>query len=555
MKLKDLPISWKLFLVIAVFALGFLLFGALALDTLTRYRINGPLFQRIIQGKDVVADVLPPPSYLVEAYLVVLQMIDETDPAKFLALTERSRDLRVQFLDRQEYWDKNLEAGPLRDTLIIRSQKSALQFLTVRDDEVIPALRRGERDAARKIALEKLKPLYDEHREAVDEVVRLANARVAADGALLLESDEQIRKRTQNLMILGVSFLVLASALGLLIARNITDLISRNVVVIDQIRSGNLVPRVKVDSQDELGRMGASLNQALDRMATLICSVQRSGIEVAGASTRLAASAKDQEASASEQAASTMEVVSSAREIAATTKELVDTIAQVDQVFNHTAAAASQGRLGVAAMRSSMDLMLEAAGSIMAKLSILTEKAANITTMITTINKVADQTNLLSLNAAIEAEKAGEYGRGFGVVAVEIRRLADQTGIATQDIEQMNSEMQSSVSTAVLGMNKFTEEIRQGVREVHQVAEQLSQIIEQVQNLSPRMDMVNHGMQTQLLGSRQISEAMSQLGQVAQQTAENVRQSTASVQQLRSTAQTLHANVSLFTVDAGEAPE
>ena len=92
-----------------------------------------------------------------------------------------------------------------------------------------------------------------------------------------------------------------------------------------------------------------------------------------------------------------------------------------------------------------MRQVMDAAGSINAKLAVLNEKAGNINQVVTTITKVADQTNLLSLNAAIEAEKAGEYGRGFAVVATEIRRLADQTAVATYDIEQMVKEIQSAV--------------------------------------------------------------------------------------------------------------
>ncbi len=110
-----------------------------------------------------------------------------------------------------------------------------------------------------------------------------------------------------------------------------------------------------------------------------------------------------------------------------------------------------------------------------AKLAILNEKAGNINQVVVTIVKAADQTNLLSLNAAIEAEKAGEYGRGFAVVATEVRRLADQTAVATYDIEQMVREIQSAVSAGVMGMDKFSEEVRRGMAEVRQVGEQLSQ--------------------------------------------------------------------------------
>src|SRR5258708_22470883 len=110
---------------------------------------------------------------------------------------------------------------------------------------------------------------------------------------------------------------------------------------------------------------------------------------------------------------------------------------------------------------------MEASGSITAKLAVLSEKTTNINSVVTTITKVADQTNLLSLNAAIEAEKAGEYGLGFAVVAMEIRRLADQTAVATYDIEKMVKEMQSAVAAGGVGVDKFFQEMvrrLQGVR-------------------------------------------------------------------------------------------
>ena len=113
-----------------------------------------------------------------------------------------------------------------------------------------------------------------------------------------------------------------------------------------------------------------------------------------------------------------------------------------------------------------MRQLAESTGSIGSKLSVISERAANINLVVTTITKVADQTNLLSINAAIEAEKAGEYGLGFLVVAREIRRLADQTAVATLDIERMVKEMQYSVSAGVMEMDKFSEQVRQVVGEV-----------------------------------------------------------------------------------------
>src|SRR5262249_7447528 len=141
------------------------------------------------------------------------------------------------------------------------------------------------------------------------------------------------------------------------------------------------------------------------------------------------------------------------------------------------------------------------------------------------ITKVADQTNLLSLNAAIEAEKAGEYGRGFAVVATEIRRLADQTAVATYDIEQTVKEIQAAASAGVMSMDRFSEAVRRGMREIQQVGDQLSQIIQQVQALAPRFQVVNEGMQAQALGAEQITNALAQLGEAVQQTVESLRES------------------------------
>ena len=178
---------------------------------------------------------------------------------------------------------------------------------------------------------------------------------------------------------------------------------------------------------------------------------------------------------------------------------------------------AGSGQSAIANMEATMRQIMEASGAVTAKLAVLSEKTANINSVVTTITKVADQTNLLSLNAAIEAEKAGEYGLGFAVVAMEIRRLADQTAVATYDIEKMVKEMQSAVAAGVMGMDKFSDEVRRGVEEVRQVSAHLAQIIDQVQLLTPRFQMVNEGMHAQASGAQQISDTMEATGRCGRQ--------------------------------------
>ena len=166
----------------------------------------------------------------------------------------------------------------------------------------------------------------------------------------------------------------------------------------------------------------------------------------------------------------------------------------------------------------------------------------------TTITKVADQTNLLSINAAIEAEKAGEYGLGFLVVAREIRRLADMTAVATLDIERMVKEMQYSVSAGVMEMDKFSEQVRKVVGEVAQIGSQLGQIISGTHGLDQRFNQVTEGMRVQSQGAEQIREAMSRLSEAANQTSLSLREFNKATERLRDAVGGMKDEVSRFTL-------
>ena len=279
---------------------------------------------------------------------------------------------------------------------------------------------------------------------------------------------------------------------------------------------------------------------------SLIQQVQQSGIQVNSSATEIAATSKQQQATATEIAATTSEVGATASRISATSKELARTVEDVSTVATQTSALAQSGQGSLERMKASMQQIGEASNLINSRLALLSEKAANIGMVVTTINKVADQTNLLSLNAAIEAEKAGEHGRGFAVVAREIRRLADQTAVATFDIEQLVKEMQSAVSAGVMGMDKFSEEVRRGGESVGQVTTQLTEIIDQVQTLTPSFEAVNEGVQSQSISAQQISDALAQLSVAAQQTADSLRQSNMAIDQLNDAARGLQSGVSRF---------
>ena len=344
--------------------------------------------------------------------------------------------------------------------------------------------------------------------------------------------------------------LLLALASGYVLVQAINRPLAKLVSAVEVMRTGNFSKKLSLDRQDEFGILADGLNLMTSDLTVLIGKVQTSGLQVNTSSTEIAATSQEQLSTANEIAATTSEIGATSKQISATSKELVHTMKEVADVAEKTTALANSGQTGLIRMKTTVQQIMQASTSINDRLTVLSEKAGNIGTVVTTITKVADQTNLLSLNAAIEAEKAGEYGRGFAVVATEIRRLADQTAVSTSDIEQTVKEMQSAVAAGVMGMDKFSEEVRKGVDVVQQVSEELSQIIQQVQTLTPSFEAVSEGMQSQSLGAQQISDSLSQLSEAAKQTVDSMRQSNLAIDQLNDAARGLQSGVSRFTLEA-----
>lgn len=405
----------------------------------------------------------------------------------------------------------------------------------------------GSKENARRIFNTQLTPAWETGGLAVLKIVD--DNKSVAD-----QSAENIRKSVETTRIVLLVMLLIAAVAAVLagywLLRAVTTPMAKVLQVVDIMRTGDLTQRLQLNRADEIGALEAGFNRMTDELTALVGQAQKSAVQVTTSVTEIAATSREQQATANETAATTTEIGATSREIFATSRDLLRTMNEVSEVAGQSAALAGTGHAGLTRMEETMRLVMEAAGSVNAKLAILNEKASNINQVVATITKVADQTNLLSLNAAIEAEKAGEYGRGFAVVATEIRRLADQTAVATYDIEQMVKEIQSAVAAGVMGMDKFSEEVRRGMLDVQNVGGHLTQIIQQVQALAPRFSMVNEGMQTQATGAEQITQALTQLSEAAQQTAESLRQSTQAIDDLTHVANSLRTGVSRFKVTA-----
>jgi len=350
-------------------------------------------------------------------------------------------------------------------------------------------------------------------------------------GALITEVDALLAKRVadlklQNYLIIALVLagLGIGSWIALLLMRESNRFFKEVYNAVLNFSSGDLSSRAPPVHDAALEEMRLLLNALGEVFESLIAQLQKSGVQLTTATTQIAAAAKHQEGTVFQQEATVKQILVTAGEISTTAKDFAKTMNSVSETAEDTSQMANKGQSGLNKMEETMRQMVEASGNIASKLAVLNEKAGAITGVITTITKVADQTNLLSLNAAIEAEKAGEQGKSFAVIAREIRRLADQAANATLDIERMINEMMSAVSEGVMGVDKFTEEIRSGVEQVSAVGKLLGQIIERVREVAANFENVNKGMQAQSLGAEQINESILQLNEAAQQTTRSIRQ-------------------------------
>ncbi len=321
---------------------------------------------------------------------------------------------------------------------------------------------------------------------------------------------------------------------------------------VNGVARGDLNQRIEWQGEDAIAQLAQGVQGMIDNLNKLALQIQEAGVQVASIAGEITASMAQLENSAMKHAAATEQIASTATEISATTWELARTVDEVAGVAEQASETAVNSHAGLARMEAMMHDLAEYSGRVADRLDALSEKASGIGSVVTTIAKVADQTNLLSLNAAIEAEKAGDSGRGFAVVATEIRRLADQTAVSTLDIEQMIQEMQTAVDTGVGAVKSFTGLVQQAVAEVKAVSQQQTEIITQVEALGPRFESVRQAMHVQSQGGEQINAAMSELNANTQQAVKALHLVRLEVHKLGDAARALHASVSSLKVNKRE---
>lgn len=598
--IKNLKVSQKLGIMMSFFVLGFLIFGTYCYFSFSQVKVNGPIYNNIVQGKDLIADILPPPEYIIESYLLVLQMINETDKVSLENLYNRSKALKSDYETRHQVWVNALQPGKLKSILIEESYNPAVDFFNIRDKQFIPLIKAGDQKKAEKLAYGIMKQKYEQHRLKIDEVVKLSTK---MNQDLENMASNTVVSIIFGMIMFGLLITLLTFTLWIVILRSFKPLHNVTSILKDISEGeGDLTRRIEIDSQDEIGDMAKYFNMFIDKLQYMVKNISSTTLLLSDSSKNLLHISTDMEASseitkekslsvrksvgditksisgaadATTDTSDNMQVVaSSVEEISATVRNLAtasqktsngienisDLASQISANTNNVSESSKEVSTSVSHVATAVkeiDISLSEISKNCSRSIIITsdaEKKAkdtntiitkldisskNIEKIINVINNIADQTNMLALNASIEAAGAGEAGKGFAVVASEVKQLAKQTAESTDQISMQIEDMQDNMSGAVKAVETITEVIDEITIITNTIASAVTQQSATTGNI----------LNAVVKASEKVNQITLQIGEIAQ----NTRNTAISISDASKGVKDIASSSSELSIAANEA--
>jgi methyl-accepting chemotaxis protein len=336
---------------------------------------------------------------------------------------------------------------------------------------------------------------------------------------------------------------VMATAMG----RAISTAIVRMLTQMQEIAANNLsVDDIQVDSDDEIGQASLALNTMKNNLRDVIQMIATTAERVASASEEISSAANEQSQSAKAQKDQTSQVAVAMQEMSATVRQVSDNSASATEASRQAAESAREGGGIVEDVLGKMRGIADSVQGTARKMEELGKSSLQIGRIAGVIDEIADQTNLLALNAAIEAARAGEHGRGFAVVADEVRKLAEGTTSATKEIAQMIKSIQDGTKTAVGAMQEGSTQVEVGVKFTGRAGESLKQIIQMSERVGEMIVQIATAATEQSKASEEINQNMERIATLVNESADGAQHSANACRNLSGLALDLQKMVGNF---------
>ena len=488
---KSMKIKSKLALLVAAFTLAFATFWLVSYLTVQAVKVKGPYYNEIVDGKDLIADVLPPPEYLIESYLVARQIADPNYRSNLATLTTKSRQLQADYNTRHEFWVNRLPREGeddihLRTAMLETSYQPAMRFLDTVRERLIPAAQKGDYPAAKALIYGSLQNDYNAHRAAIDDVVEMASTR---NKRVEAEVEHTVAQRSLMMMLIGISIILLA-----------------------------------------LVGIGIYLNR----------SISNALLETAGAlsstSSQIASTIEEHERTAIHQSAAVHQTTATMDELDASFNQTAEMVSTAADTAQQAATVAQNGIQTVNQTRDAMVSLKEKVGIIAQQIVSLSAQTSQIGNITSLVSDLANQTNMLALNAAVEAARAGEHGRGFTVVASEIRKLADESKKSAERINALVEDIQKATNSTVMATEEGTKTVDQSIRLAEDTVRAFDMVRSSCASASDAAQQTLLSVPQQVTAVKQVLISMDSLNTGARETADGIGQTKVGVENLRVTA-------------------
>lgn len=353
-----------------------------------------------------------------------------------------------------------------------------------------------------------------------------------------------------RILIVGLVVALIASVASCLFAVNLIRPVLRLLERCKQIAAGDLTGEaLVVKSQDEIGQVSEATNQMTQSLRDLVSEMTHASDNVAAAATEIAASSEEMAAGMDTQSDQIMQISSSIEQMSASVVEVARKSSDASNAAAEAGQAAKEGGAVVSETIDGMGAIDQAVTASSDSVKELGQLGEQIGAVIEVINDIADQTNLLALNAAIEAARAGEHGRGFAVVADEVRKLADRTTKATEEVGQSITAIQTGTNDAVQRMQSGTEQVKIGVQRATVSGENLQRIVANAENVSAMVQSIAAAAEEQSASSEQVSNSAEQIASVAQEAGRGAGQAAQAATDLSEKAEQMRSMVGRFKIN------
>jgi methyl-accepting chemotaxis protein len=347
---------------------------------------------------------------------------------------------------------------------------------------------------------------------------------------------------------------LLCALIGTLLTRAIAPRLVTALAALERLASKDMTAEVTVDGADEIGRVGDAINSCAAALRIVLQSVAQAAETLSAATTEISTRAVQSAGNANTQSSKTNQIAAAAQEMTATIGEISHNAECAAHASRESAETATQGGSVMQSAAATMEKISAATSSVSHKMESLAHRSEEIGKVVNVIQEISEQTNLLALNAAIEAARAGEHGRGFAVVAGEVRRLAERTKGATEEIAGTIRSIQDETRETLQVMIESRSAVETGMGETADARHSLEAIIESSKQVEHQIQMIATAATEQTAASGEISESAGQISQLSIETAQGAEEAVEALKNLASLASDLDGMIRQFRLDDVRQP-